>query len=381
MKTTNLPQPPLSLYIHIPWCTRKCPYCDFNSHVSSAIPEDEYTIALIEDLDQDLDKFEGRELQSIFFGGGTPSLFSAKSIGKILQETNKRLRFAEDIEITLEANPGSIEQKKFSNYRAAGINRLSIGVQSFNQQHLQKLGRIHSNEEAVRAIAAAKTAGFSNFNIDLMHGLPEQSKIEAIADLQQAIDLQPSHISWYQLTIEPNTAFYNCPPTLPSDNKLADIQDAGEALMDNRSYQQYEVSAFCLNGNRSKHNMNYWTFGDYIGIGAGAHGKISNFKENSIQRSWKTRSPKDYLNPSKEFCAGVKQLDSVDLPLEFAMNALRLNEGFDKSLFKRNTGLDYSVMESTVTNLKKRNLLLENGERVYPSDLGRRFLNEILSEF
>ncbi|MFT5693185.1 MAG: putative oxygen-independent coproporphyrinogen III oxidase, partial [Oceanicoccus sp.] len=172
MKTTNLPQPPLSLYIHIPWCTRKCPYCDFNSHVSSAIPEDEYTIALIEDLDQDLDKFEGRELQSIFFGGGTPSLFSAKSIGKILQETNKRLRFAEDIEITLEANPGSIEQKKFSNYRAAGINRLSIGVQSFNQQHLQKLGRIHSNEEAVRAIAAAKTAGFSNFNIDLMHGLP-----------------------------------------------------------------------------------------------------------------------------------------------------------------------------------------------------------------
>ena len=380
-KITHLQQPPLSLYIHIPWCTRKCPYCDFNSHVSSAIPEDEYTVALIEDLDQDLDKFEGRELQSIFFGGGTPSLFSAKSIGKILLETNKRLSFAEDIEITLEANPGSIEQKKFSSYRAAGVNRLSIGVQSFNQQHLQKLGRIHSNEEAIRAIAAAKNAGFYNFNIDLMHGLPEQSKIEAIEDLQQAIDLQPTHISWYQLTIEPNTAFYNFPPTLPSDNKLADIQDAGEALMKSRSYQQYEVSAFCLDGNRSRHNMNYWTFGDYIGIGAGAHGKISNFEDDSIQRSWKTRSPKDYLNPSKDFCAGVKQLDSVDLPLEFAMNALRLNEGFDKSLFKRNTGLDYSVMESTITNLKKKDLLLEDAERVYPSDLGRRFLNEMLTEF
>lgn len=381
MNITHLTQPPLSLYIHIPWCTRKCPYCDFNSHVSNAIPEKEYSIALIEDLDQDLDDVEGRELQSIFFGGGTPSLFSAKSIGDILQQTSKRLSFAADIEITLEANPGSIEQKKFSDYHAAGVNRLSIGVQSFNQRHLDRLGRIHSSEEAVHSISAAKAAGFTNFNIDLMHGLPEQSEKEALADLQQAIDLQPTHISWYQLTIEPNTAFYNAPPTLPSDNQLADIQEAGEALMKSRSYLQYEVSAFSLMGNRSRHNMNYWTFGDYIGIGAGAHGKMSNSKNQSIRRSWKTRSPKDYLNPTKNFRAGVKQLKSSDLSLEFAMNALRLNRGFDISLFRQATGLDYSAIEATVSSLKGKGLLREDNGRVYASDLGRRFLNEILTEF
>ena len=214
-----------------------------------------------------------------------------------------------------------------------------------------------------------------------MHGLPEQSEQEAITDLQQAIDLQPTHISWYQLTIEPNTSFYNSPPTLPSDNRLADIQDAGEALLQKHTYQQYEVSAFCLSGNRSKHNMNYWTFGDYLGIGAGAHGKTSKTKDQSIVRNWKTRSPKDYLDPAKDFCAGVKLLENSDLPLEFAMNALRLNDGFEKHTFTRTTGLDYSAIETTIAGLKTRQLLIEDNQRVYPSELGRRFLNEILAAF
>ncbi len=377
----KLAQPPLSLYIHIPWCAKKCPYCDFNSHVTKAIPEGDYVAALMEDLDEELSRADGRDIRSIFFGGGTPSLFSGQAIHRILQETEKKLRFAKDIEITLEANPGSVEQQKFLDYRSAGINRLSIGVQSFNQDHLEKLGRIHSNNEAILAADSARKAGFDNFNIDLMHGLPNQSKVQALEDIQKAIGLQPTHISWYQLTIEPNTVFFNSPPLLPSDDNLADIQESGERLLKEHSYHQYEVSAFSKNSQRSKHNMNYWLFGDYIGIGAGAHGKWTDAKSSVIERNWKTRIPKDYLNPNKPFRAGRKLLDDKELPLEFMMNALRLNHGFEKRTFTENTGLEYTAIESTIAQLKERNLILEEGSRIYPSDLGRRFLNDMLTAF
>ena len=268
--------PPLSLYVHIPWCVRKCPYCDFNSHAAGPeIPEQAYIQRLIADLQQDQPWAQGRKLTSIFFGGGTPSLFSAAGIGQIVSAAEKIIGFNEDIEITLEANPGTFEQEKFSGFRSAGINRLSIGIQSFNDAHLTKLGRIHSGNQALSAIDTARTAGFENFNLDLMHGLSGQSLAEASADIQQAIDLGAKHISWYQLTIEPNTEFYSRPPQLPEDDILADIQQMGMALLDEHGFGQYEVSAFAQPGQRSEHNINYWQFGDYLGIGAGAHGKIT----------------------------------------------------------------------------------------------------------
>ncbi|WP_409299307.1 radical SAM family heme chaperone HemW [Pseudomonas sp. KCJK8993] len=377
-----LPQlPPLALYIHIPWCVRKCPYCDFNSHAASpTLPEEEYVDALLADLDQDLPAAHGRELSSIFFGGGTPSLFSAQALGRLLAGVQQRIPFASDIEITLEANPGTFEQEKFTAYRALGINRLSIGIQSFQEQKLQALGRIHSGAEAVRAADMARQAGFDNFNLDLMHGLPDQSLEDALGDLRQAIAMKPTHLSWYQLTLEPNTVFWSQPPTLPEDDILWDIQEAGQALLAAHGYAQYEVSAYAQPGRAARHNLNYWSFGDFIGIGAGAHGKLSH-SDGRILRTWKTRLPKDYLNPAKPFKAGEKALDNDELPFEFLMNALRLTDGVDAALFAQRTGLDLASLAEGRRQAEQSGLLQVEPSRLAATPRGQLFLNDLLQFF
>ena len=381
--TTEISQielPPLSLYVHIPWCVRKCPYCDFNSHESTTIPEQDYVAALINDLDQELINVQGRQLQSIFFGGGTPSLFAEKSIATILNAVEKRIPFAKGIEITLEANPGTVERNKFTGYRSAGVNRLSIGIQSFNDLHLNELGRIHSGSEALSAVQSAKNAGFDNLNLDLMHGLPAQTQHEALADIQQAIDLGPTHISWYQLTIEPNTVFYNQPPTLPIEDELADIQDSGERLLADYGFEQYEVSAYSKNDKQCAHNLNYWQFGDYIGIGAGSHGKVTDVKTHQIERRWKSRQPKDYLNP-KDGIVKCRSILSNDLPLEYLMNALRLNAGFSLDDFTASTGIDVLTIDNKITHLVQKGLLSRTNGKVSATRIGRRFLNDVIAEF
>ncbi len=377
-----LPQlPPLSLYIHIPWCVRKCPYCDFNSHTASPVlPEAEYIDALLADLDQDLHHAHGRELSSIFFGGGTPSLFSADALGRLLKGVEQRIRFASDIEITLEANPGTFEQAKFSAYRGLGINRLSIGIQSFQEAKLKALGRIHNGDEAIRAADMARQAGFDNFNMDLMHGLPDQSAEDALGDLQQAIDLKPTHLSWYQLTLEPNTVFWNQPPTLPEDDILWDIQEAGQSLLAQHGFAQYEVSAYAQPGKPARHNLNYWSFGDFIGIGAGAHGKLSH-PDGRIVRTWKTRLPKDYLNPAKPFQAGEKLLSVEELPFEFLMNALRLTNGVDAALFSQRTGLSLDSLTNARQQAEQRGLLQADPARLVATEHGQLFLNDLLQYF
>jgi putative oxygen-independent coproporphyrinogen III oxidase len=373
--------PPLSLYIHIPWCIRKCPYCDFNSHVADQeIPESDYVAALLQDLDQQLSAIEQRKLVSIFFGGGTPSLFSPAAIARILNYAEQKIGFAPTIEITLEANPGAAEQQQFSGYRAAGVNRLSIGVQSFDGRQLHKLGRVHNADEAISAITAAQHAGFDNYNIDLMHGLPDQSPANALADLQQAIDLSAKHISWYQLTIEPNTQFYTSPPTLPHDDQLADIQDHGEQLLSDHGFHNYEVSAYSQPGLAAQHNLNYWQFGDYLGIGAGAHSKLTS-ATGEISRHWQTRLPLDYLNPDKPFTAGSRRLNNDELPLEFAMNALRLSAGFSPALFSAHTRLPFQVLEPAIKQLIDRGLLERTELNIKPTRQGRRFLNDMLAVF
>ncbi|MDU9389565.1 radical SAM family heme chaperone HemW [Pseudomonas sp. zfem002] len=377
-----LPQlPPLALYIHIPWCVRKCPYCDFNSHTASAeLPEDAYVDALLADLDQELPAVYGRPISTIFFGGGTPSLFSAKALGRLLTGVEQRIPFASDIEITLEANPGTFEQEKFKAYRQLGINRLSIGIQSFQQRKLEALGRIHNGDEAVRAAGMARNAGFDNFNLDLMHGLPDQSLEDALGDLQQAIDLGPTHLSWYQLTLEPNTVFWNQPPELPEDDILWDIQEAGQALMARHGYRQYEISAYAQPGRAARHNLNYWSFGDFIGIGAGAHGKLSH-PDGRILRTWKTRLPKDYLNPTKAFKAGEKLLPLDELPFEFLMNALRLTEGVDAELFTLRTGLPLENLREARREAEQKGLLQVEPTRLVATPKGQLFLNDLLQYF
>lgn len=373
--------PPLALYIHIPWCVRKCPYCDFNSHTASPVlPEEEYVDALLADLDQDLHAVYGRELSSIFFGGGTPSLFSAKALGRLLKGVEQRIAFASDIEITLEANPGTFEQEKFRAYRGLGINRLSIGIQSFQEEKLKALGRIHNSDEAVRAAGMARQAGFDNFNLDLMHGLPDQSLDDALNDLRQAIALKPTHLSWYQLTLEPNTVFWNQPPTLPEDDTLWDIQEAGQALLAEHGYAQYEVSAYALPGRAARHNLNYWSFGDFIGIGAGAHGKLSH-PDGRIVRTWKTRLPKDYLNPAKSFQAGEKALTNEELPFEFLMNALRLTEGVEARLYPERTGLPLESLAEGRREAEQSGLLQVEPSRLAATLRGQLFLNDLLQKF
>ncbi|GLX12138.1 YggW family oxidoreductase [Pseudomonas straminea] len=373
--------PPLALYVHIPWCVRKCPYCDFNSHAAGPnLPEEAYVDALLADLDADLAQAHGRPLTSIFFGGGTPSLFSAKALGRLLEGVERRIPFAGDIEITLEANPGTFEQEKFAAYRRLGINRLSIGVQSFQAEKLKALGRIHDGDEAVRAADMARAAGFDNFNLDLMHGLPDQSLDDALGDLRIAIAQAPTHLSWYQLTVEPNTVFWNQPPVLPEDDTLWDIQEAGQALLAEHGYAQYEVSAYAQPERMARHNLNYWTFGDFLGIGAGAHGKLST-PDGRISRTWKTRLPKDYLDSAKRYSAGERLLTAEELPFEFLMNVLRLSDGCSAELFSQRTGLPLEQLAEAREQAQRRGLLQADPARLTATREGQLFLNDLLQYF
>jgi len=373
--------PPLALYIHIPWCVRKCPYCDFNSHAAGpTLPEAEYVDALLADLDNDLAHVHGRPLTSIFFGGGTPSLFSAEALGRLLDGVARRLSFAPDIEITLEANPGTFEQAKFVAYRGLGINRLSIGIQSFQDAKLKALGRIHGRDEAIRAADRARAAGFDNFNLDLMHGLPEQSVADALGDLEQAIALAPTHLSWYQLTMEPNTVFWSQPPELPEDDTLWDIQEAGQARLAAAGYHQYETSAYAQPGRQARHNLNYWGFGDFLGIGAGAHAKLS-APDGTLLRTWKTRLPKDYLDPAKAFQAGAKSLAPADLPFDFMMNALRLVDGVPAAWYPQRTGQSLDSLAPALAAARRAGLLAEDEQRLRPTARGQLFLNDLLQSF
>lgn len=375
---------PLALYIHIPWCIRKCPYCDFNSHhAPQSLPEKEYVQALLTDLASELPHIWGRKLESIFIGGGTPSLFSAESIDELLSGIRTLLPFRPNIEVTMEANPGTFEQDKFLGFREAGVNRLSVGIQSFNQEHLQALGRIHSREEALRVADITRGAGFDNFNLDLMFGLPQQTPEEAMQDLQLAVALQPTHLSWYQLTLEPNTLFYKQPPMLPDDDLVADIQLNGQQFIKSSCYDQYEVSAYARSGFTCRHNRNYWEFGDYVAIGAGAHGKITNPAEAVVIRYHKYRQPAEYMQQAMRGTArsGEQRLAAADLSFEFMLNALRLRDGFEKSLFTARTGLPFQHLEAGLSQAVQRGLLTFDGERVRPTDTGWQFLNEAIQLF
>jgi len=375
--------PPLSLYIHVPWCIRKCPYCDFNSHqAGSDIPEAAYIAALLNDLEQDLHWVQGRSIQSIFFGGGTPSLLSAGAYTQLFIGLKQRLTFADNIEITLEANPGTFEAEKFSAYRQTGINRLSVGIQSFHPEHLKALGRVHDREQALRAIEMIRTAGFDNFNLDLMHGLPGQTEEQALDDVRTALSFEPPHLSWYQLTIEPNTEFYKYPPKLPEEETLWEIQDAGHALLESAGFQHYEISAYSQQGKQARHNVNYWQFGDYLGIGAGAHGKVTTLGPQglTILRTWKTRLPKDYLNPDKPFLAGSEKIDAEDAGLECMMNALRLHQGISEQHFTERTGVPLSLIDRPITEARRKGLLEAEGD-LRATPLGRQYLNELLAMF
>ena len=376
--------PPLSLYIHIPWCVRKCPYCDFNSHeAGDDIPETGYLEALIADLEQELPSMWGRTVDSVFIGGGTPSLFPAAAIEQLLNAVRARLTLKPGAEITLEANPGTVDQAHLPGFREAGINRLSLGIQSFQPGLLQAIGRIHSDREALAAIDAAHDAGFNNVNLDLMFGLPGQDLAPALADLQTAIDRSPAHISWYELTIEPNTWFYRHPPARPDDAVLWDMQKAGHALLESHGYTRYEISAHARQDSTCRHNLNYWQFGDYIGIGAGAHGKITDAASGAIFRTSKTRHPRAYIETGQ---AGKPQgsrhrLTAGDALLEFAMNALRLDAGFSMTTFTDNTGLPAAILDEPVARAASAGLLDTDGGIIRCTDRGRRYLNELLQYF
>lgn len=372
---------PLSLYIHIPWCVKKCPYCDFNSYASPAeLPEQEYIQVLLQDLAQDLPRVSGRTLKSIFFGGGTPSLFSPKSFEILLNHIHSVLPCAPNMEITLEANPGTLEHKSFKDYRATGINRISIGAQSFNNDALQTLGRIHSADNIYKAIDSIRQGGFDNFNIDIMYGLPHQSLEDALFDLKAAIQRSPTHLSWYHLTIEPNTIFHHKPPLLPTDDDVFEMQQAGFELLAQHGFTQYEVSAFAQKGFQCQHNKHYWEFGDYLGIGAGAHGKITT-PTQEVCRLWKIRYPKSYLTPNTCLLGGKKILTEKELSFEFMLNALRLIEGFPISLFQARTGLDIANLEPGLSQAIAKQLLTMDNTRIKPTTLGNRFLNDLMSLF
>lgn len=374
--------PPLSLYIHIPWCVEKCPYCDFNSHkLRGELPEQEYLQALLDDLSNDLVYVQGRRLKSIFIGGGTPSLISASGIGWLLSEIEKKVPFADEIEVTLEANPGAIENQKVADFKKAGITRFSFGVQSFQQQKLTKLGRIHGPQEAKNAAKQAVAADVKTFNLDLMHGLPEQSLDDALQDLQTAIDLKPTHLSWYQLTIEPNTLYFSHPPTLPEDDLLWEIQEAGQKLLAENGYQQYEISGYSKPGFACQHNLNYWSFGDYIGIGCGAHGKFTLPLENKIIRTSKIKHPKGYLDPERPFLNESHSIDQEDLAFEYMMNRLRLFEPIPFSEFEAYTGLPLSSIKQPVEKALAKKLLTKDAASWQVTALGHRYLNELLTLF
>jgi oxygen-independent coproporphyrinogen-3 oxidase len=373
--------PPLALYVHIPWCVRKCPYCDFNSHEARGeMPEAAYCDALIQDLEHALPLVWGRRVYSVFFGGGTPSLFSARSIDRLLGDIRARVPLAADCEVTLEANPGTFEAEKFREFRAAGVNRLSIGIQSFNARHLKALGRIHDEREAGRAVEIAQSS-FDNVNLDLMYALPGQTLEEAARDAAQALSWQTTHLSFYHLTIEPNTVFHRRPPVVPDADASAAIEDAVHARIRAAGLRHYETSAFARPGSECRHNLNYWQFGDYLGIGAGAHSKIS-FPDRVLRQS-RAKQPREYLKhaalgkPVQE----ERRLSRKDAVFEFMMNALRLRDGFPVSLFHERTGLQISAAEKGLAEAERRGLLERDAGRVAPTERGRRFLNDLLEIF
>jgi oxygen-independent coproporphyrinogen-3 oxidase len=389
--------PPLSLYIHIPWCVRKCPYCDFNSHEVKGAPsplqgegwgegripaslEKQYVAALVRDIELSLPQIWGRKIYTVFFGGGTPSLLSGESVAEILRQVRMLLPLNLDAEITLEANPGTVEAERFAVYREAGVNRLSLGIQSFDDAHLRALGRIHSAEEAQRAIEIAQRH-FDNINLDLMYSLPDQSLEQALQDVRTAQQFRPQHLSCYHLTLEPNTLFYRNPPPLPDDDASGEMQQRIEELLAAHGYEHYETSAFAQPKKRARHNLNYWQFGDYLGIGAGAHSKLS--FHDRVLRQMRHRQPQAYLDAVAQ-SAPVQEQHEVavaDLPFEFMMNALRLNEGFDASLFEERTSLPLFTIRRELAEAEGKGLLARDGQRIAPTELGRRFLNDLLQVF
>lgn len=386
MLQSLLQLPPLSLYIHIPWCIQKCPYCDFNSHaVKQGIPEQEYIAHLLADLDLDLGYVQGRTLHSIFIGGGTPSVFSADGISAILNGVQKKIPFAPDIEITMEANPGTVEAERFAGYVKAGVSRFSIGVQSFQNEKLTRLGRIHRGNEACYAAELATalltTSSLQSFNLDLMHGLPEQSIDDALSDLRQAIALQPPHLSWYQLTIEPNTVFASKPPVLPEDDILWDIQEQGHALLTAAGYQQYETSAYAKPGFQCRHNLNYWRFGDYLGIGCGAHGKITVPEKGQIVRTVKVKHPKGYMDLTKAYLDSETVVPVDELAFEYFMNRFRLLEPWSVTEFTAFTGLPAASVEPILVNAMQLGLVKQPDQQYQITPHGVRYLNDLLQMF
>ncbi|MEO6365027.1 MAG: radical SAM family heme chaperone HemW [Luteimonas sp.] len=377
--------PPLSLYIHLPWCVRKCPYCDFNSHERKGVlPFDAYVDALIADLDFDLPLVWGRTVNSVFFGGGTPSLFPPEAVARILQAASARLRFAPNLEITLETNPGTAEHGRFEGYREAGVNRLSFGVQSFDDGCLQRLGRIHDSAEAVRAIQLARDAGFDNFNIDLMYALPKQTLAMAAHDIERAIELQPAHISHYQLTLEPNTLFAAKPPAqMPDEDAAWDMQEHCQSMLADAGYGHYEISAYAKPDRQCAHNLNYWYFGDYLGIGAGAHGKLSSGAEQSILRRRKVKHPTDYLLKAGTSAAigGDEAIGDARRPFDYMLNALRLSDGFSLQAFESRTGLPRETIEGRLSVAVRNAWLTRDGDHVAPTELGHRFNNDVIGLF
>jgi putative oxygen-independent coproporphyrinogen III oxidase len=376
--------PPLALYIHFPWCVRKCPYCDFNSHeLKDALPEAAYIDALLQDLEQELPEIWGRPILSVFMGGGTPSLFSPEAIDRLLSALRARLNLAANIEITLEANPGTVERDKFAEFRAAGINRLSIGVQSFHDDQLRKLGRIHNARDAIRAAEAAHKVGLDNFNLDLMYALPAQTAQQAEQDVATAIDLCPSHISYYQLTIEPNTFFHHQPPLLPDEEITHSIETSCRARLAEAGFIQYEISAYARNGQRCRHNLNYWQFGDYLGIGAGAHGKLTDAHQQQIRRRWKRKHPREYLAHAASAVRidGSSVLSHADASFEFMLNALRLLDGFAPPLFEQRTGLPLAVIEDTLRHAQELDLLEWRTDLIRPNARGFNYLNDLMAMF
>ena len=380
-----LTTPPLSLYVHLPWCVRKCPYCDFNSHAGKgALPFDAYVDALVADLDADLPLAWGRVVHSVFFGGGTPSLFPPEAIDRFLQQASARLRFAPDVEITLETNPGTVEHGPFAGYRAAGVNRLSFGVQSFDDGCLQRLGRIHSSGDAERAVKAAQDAGLDNLNIDLMYALPGQALAMALEDVERALALAPTHLSHYQLTLEPNTVFAARPPQgLPDEDGAWDMQEACQARLAGAGFAQYEISAYARPGRQCAHNLNYWRFGDYLGIGAGAHGKLTLGADQQVLRRWKVKHPAEYLAKAGTAAAigGDEVLTPQRLPFDFMLNALRLNEGVPAALFEARTGLPLEAIADRMADARARGWLEPDPAWLRPTELGRRFANDVIGLF
>jgi putative oxygen-independent coproporphyrinogen III oxidase len=376
--------PPLSLYIHVPWCVRKCPYCDFNSHKSPEnLPEMAYVDALIRDLEQEIPSVWGRTVQNIFIGGGTPSLFSAEAYERLFSSIRALIPLSPHAEITLEANPGTFEAQRFSDYRDLGINRLSIGVQSFNDQSLTALGRIHDSKQAIKAIETAHKVGFDNFNLDLMFGLPHQTEKTARHDVATAIALDPSHISYYQLTLEPNTLFYQNPPTLPDEDPIIDWQIANQQQLAKAGYQQYEVSAYAKGKNRCQHNLNYWQFGDYLGIGAGAHGKITDAAKQSITRRSKQKQPQAFIDTagSPSVILTEEVTSKADIGFEFMLNALRLTDGFPTPLFYQHAGLPISHIDKALQYAEQEGLLTRDIHFIRPTEKGQRYLNVLIELF